>query len=50
MNLIQASDAEAAIAKALRACADRGVYLTKAAGRNTVSYVPLSDVPDPGDE
>jgi len=41
---------EIEIAKALLACADRGVYLSKAAGRNSVSYVPLSDVPDPGDE
>jgi len=41
---------EVDIAKALLACADRGVYLSKAAGRNSVSYVPISDVPDSADD
>ncbi len=41
---------ETDIAKALVASSDRGVYLSKAAGRNSVSYVPLSDIDEAANE
>lgn len=35
---------EAEIAKGLIACSDKGVYLSKAAGRNCIHYVPMQDI------